>query len=96
MGRDKSVKDIGINDESVKNMLMSHADACMQLADKLGGSEPLKDYERQLVKSAMLPAVKECMDIIQSNYLIGNEQWMTQELRRLTGLLEFPFVMQKY
>jgi hypothetical protein len=80
----------GINEESVKNMLMGHAEACMQLADKLGGSEPLKEYERQLVRSAMLPAVKECMEIIQSNYMTGNVDWMKRETERLHDLLTFP------
>lgn len=85
-----------MSEESVKQMLMSHAEACMQLAEKLGGTEPLQEYEVQLVKSAMIPAIKECMSIIQSNYLIGNKAWMNTEVTRLRAMLEFPQVMHKY
>ena len=89
--REKKVRDSsGINDETVKDILVSHADACMQLAEKLGGSEPLKDYERQLVRSAMLPAIKESMRIMQSAYAIGDIEWMERENDRLHDLMRFP------
>jgi hypothetical protein len=91
MQKEKRVRDSGINDESVKNMLLGHAEACMQLADKIGkGGERLKEYEKQLVRSAMLPAVKESMEIIQSNYMTGNVDWVEQETKRLHDLLTFP------
>jgi hypothetical protein len=84
-----------IDEESVKNMLMSHADACMQLAEKLGGTEPLKEYEKQLVRSAILPAVKESMSMLQSAYVTGDVEWMEKESDRLHDLMRFPGGMSK-
>jgi hypothetical protein len=89
MGKDKSKElHVGV----VKDMLMSHADACMQLAETLSGSgrDPLNANEKQLVRSALLPAIKESMRIMQSAYVIGDIEWMERENDRLHDLMRFP------
>jgi len=95
MGKDKSG---GINEGVVKTMLMGHAEACMQLAETLSssGRDPLNSDEKQLVRSAVLPAVKESMRIMQSAYVIGDIEWMEKESDRLHDLMRFPGVMRQY
>ena len=89
MGKDKSSS---IGEGVVKTMLMSHAEACMQLAETLSssGRDPLNADEKQLVRSAILPAVKESMRIIQSAYIIGDIEGMEKENDRLHDLMRFP------
>lgn len=81
----------GLGEEEIKHMLMSHAEACMALADKLGeGGDPLNGHEQQLIRSAMLPAIKESMEIMQSAYVTGSTEWLEREAARLDDLLSIP------
>lgn len=75
---------------SMKNLLMSHAEACMKLADELsdeGGA--LTSDERQLIRVASMPAIRELNDMICSSYLVGNERWMRDNLKTLKGYLDW-------
>ena len=89
MGKPRSSS---ISEGVVKTMLMGHAEACMHLADTLSssGRDPLNSDEKQLVRSAILPAVKESMRIMQSAYVIGDIEWMEKENDRLHDLMRFP------
>ena len=75
--------------EDVKEMLMMQAEAMMKLADKLGeGGEPLTSADKQLVRVALMPAVKECGDLIGSAFMLGNEQWLEDNMKRLNGYMD--------
>ena len=58
----------------LKDMLTGTAHEMLELADRLGkGEEPLSNYEKSLLKTACLPAVKEQLDLALLDYLIGRE-----------------------
>lgn len=73
----------------LKGLLMSHAEAVMQLAEKLDkDGVKLKAYELQLIRTAMVPAVTECMDLMKSSFIAGNEKWLYDEMKRLNQYIE--------
>ena len=73
----------------VKNILMSHAEACMKLAEKLSEKGvSLASHEKQLIRTAMVPALREAMDLLSSAYTIGNEKWMRDNLEIVRDYLD--------
>lgn len=73
----------------LRDLLMSHADAVMKLAEKLDeDGVKLQSYEKQLIRTAMVPALSECMDLMKSSFLTGNEKWMENEMKRLRGYID--------
>jgi hypothetical protein len=68
----------------LKDLLMSHAEAVSNLADRLGADgTKLTTEDKQLMRVAMMPAIRECADLISSSFLIGNSTWLEGHIRRL-------------
>jgi hypothetical protein len=68
----------------LKDLLMSHAEAVSNLADRLGvdGTELTSD-DKQLMRSAMMPAIRECTDLICSSFAIGSKTWLDRNMKDL-------------
>ena len=76
--------------QELKTILMRHADAVMELAEKLDSNDgvPLQAHEKELLRTAMMPAITECMDLAKSSFIIGNEKWFEDNMKRLHVFFE--------
>jgi len=71
-------------------MLESHGKKCLELAKRMhpDGSTEMNAEEKKMLRLALVPAVQESCDIIQSAFVLDQKEWMNTELKRLHEFLE--------
>ena len=75
--------------DQLRNILKDQGEALLNLAGKLIESgKPLKEREKELIRLALVPAIKECQAMINSAFITGRADWLNDELERLHDLLD--------
>jgi hypothetical protein len=79
--------------KTLKSIVREQGEALINLADKIGykSGEPFNEVEKQLIRNAVFPAVKESQQIIATQFIAGSGcDWLKEELKRLHELLYLP------
>ena len=71
----------------MKHMLQEHGKNCLELAERMNEKgKPLSLEDRELLRSAVLPAVNECTDLLKAAFIAGDVRWLERESERLHNL----------
>ena len=77
-----------VDTHQLKCMVRQQGEAMLELADKIGDTgDPFTEDERQMVRLAIFPAIKECQAIISSAFVTGSTDWVDKEVENLIDLI---------
>lgn len=89
-GRDP-IKERRMDAESTRQLLRYQSDRMLNLADRITDQSPsnsLSKQDRQLIRMAAIPMLKEQADMMMSAYILGDRDYFN-DMTNFEDLIEF-------
>ena len=68
----------------IKDQLIKHAEALMKLADDLQfGGKPLESYQKELIRGAFVPKLKELSEELAYAFAAGHNEHVSESFRQM-------------